>query len=348
MRQKTVFALAGAAVAGAVLAIAAVITQPRVETSSGNGAPVFPGLAEKLQENLKSVVIRHAGGTISLDRDGNTFHYRERANYPADPQKVVDLVVDIARLTKLEGKTNQPDRYARLDLQDPTEKGSNAKQVTLLDAGGKEMATLIVGKRKYTLGGKEGGTYIRLPGDAQTWLALGEVNPGAAPRDWLAKDIVDVPDAAVKRVTVTTPKGERVIAARGADEKFAIENLPRNVALESDFTAEEYSRILAGLQADDIAPAEQIPFPKDKTYTAVIETVEGSTITAEMTEANGQSWIKISANPAAGLAPESSAAQAMAGINARGEGRVFQVPAYKVAIMKRTLADLRSKPGQAS
>ena len=128
MRQKTVFALSGAAAVGAILAIAAVVTQPRVETSAGNGAPVFPGLAEKLQANLKSVVIRHAGGTISLDRDGNAFHFRERANYPADPQKVVDLVVDIARLTKLESKTNQPDRYARLDLQDPTEKGSNAKQ----------------------------------------------------------------------------------------------------------------------------------------------------------------------------------------------------------------------------
>jgi hypothetical protein len=346
MRQKTVFALAGAAAVGAVLAIAAVVTQPRVETSAGNGEPVFPGLVDKLQDNLKSVVIRHAGGTVSLDRDGNVFHYRERANYPTDPQKVVDLVVDIARLTKLESKTNQPDRYARLDLQDPAEKGSNAKQVTLLDANGKEMASLIVGKRKHTLGGKEGGTYIRLPGDAQTWLALGEVNPGVAPRDWIAKEVVDVPDAAVKRVTVTSPKGERVVAARGSDEKFAIENLPRNVALESEFTAEEYSRILTGLQADDVAPADQVPFPKDKTYTAVVETLEGSTITVEMTEADEQSWIKVSAKPAAGLAAESSAAQAMAAINSRGTGRAFQVPAYKVAIMKRTLADLRSKPAQ--
>lgn len=347
MRQKTIFALAGAAAIGAVLAVTAVMTQPRVETSAGNGEAVFPGLAAKLESNLKSVVIRHAGGVISLDRDGNAFHYRERANYPADPQKVVDLVVDIARLTKLESKTNQPDRYARLDLQDPTEKGSNAKQVTLLDAGGKEMATLIVGKRKYTLGGKEGGTYVRLPGDAQTWLALGEVNPGVAPRDWIVKDVVDVPDAAVKRVTVTTPKGERVVAARGQDGKFAIENLPRNVALESDFAAEEYGRIFAGLQADDVAPADQIPFPKDKTYMTVVETVEGSTITVEMTEANEQSWIRVAANPAPGLAPESSAAQAMAGIKSRGEGRAFQVPAYKVAIMKRTLSDLRSKPAPA-
>lgn len=344
MKQKNVFALAGLAAVAALLTVGTILVQPRVETSDRAGELVFPGLLDQVQQNLKSVVIKHAGGTISLDRDGNVFRYRERANYPADPQKVVDLVVDIARLTKLEAKTNQPERYARLDLQEPTEKGSNAKQVTLIDTSGKEMATLIVGKRKYTLGGKEGGTYVRLPGDAQTWLTLGEVNPGVVPRDWIAKDIVDVPDAAVKRVVVTTPNGDRVIAARGADEKFAIENLQKNVTLESEFAAQEYSRIFAGLQAEDVAEAASVQFPKDRTYSTVVETVEGSTITVEMTEVNEQAWIKIAAQPAAGLAAESSAAQAMAGINARGEGRVFQVPPYKVAIMKRTLADLRARP----
>lgn len=347
MKQTSIFALTGAAAVAAVLAIGTIAAQPRVESSDRVGDPMFPGLLEKVQDNLKTVVIQGASGTITLDRDGNVFRYRERANYPADTQKVVDLVVHIARLTKLESKTNQPDRYARLDLQDPTEKGSNAKHVTLLDSSGKEMATLIVGKRKATLGGKDGGTYVRLPGDAQTWLALGEVNPGAAPKDWIAKEIADVPDAAVKRVTVTTPKGERVIAARGADDKFVIENLPKNVALESDFAAEEYSRILAGFQAEDVLPADQVPFPRDKTYGAVIETVEGSTITVEMTEANEKSWVKIAAKPAAGLGADSSAAQAMAAINARADGRVFEVPAYKAAIMKRTLADLRAKPDQA-
>lgn len=347
MKQKTVFALAGASALAAVFAIAAVMTQPRMETSDRSGELVFPGLLEQVQENLKTVTIRHAGGTISLDREGGGFRLRERANYPADTQKVVDLVVGVARLTKLEGKTNQPERYARLDLQDPSEKGSNAKQITLIDTDGKEMATLFAGKRKFTLGGKEGGTYIRLPNDPQTWLALGDINPGAAPRDWIVKDIANVPEAAVKRVTVTTPRGERVIAARGPDEMFVIENLPKGIALESAFTAQEYSRILAGLQAEDVAAADQVPFPKDKTYLATVETVEGSTITVEMTEVGEQAWVKISAQPASGLGAESSAAQAMAGINARAEGRVFQVPAYKVAIMKRTLADLRSKPNPA-
>ncbi len=348
MRQKTVLALAGIAALSAALATGSAFVQQRVETTDRNGELVFPGLLDRLQENLKSVVIRHAGGTISLDRDGTVFRYRERANYPADPEKVVDLVVDIARLTKLESKTNRPDRYARLDLQDPTEKGSNAKQVTLIDANGKEMATLVVGKRKYTLGGKEGGTYVRLLGEEQTWLAQGEVNPGVAPRDWIAKDIANIPDAAVKRVTVITPKGYRVIAARGADEKFVIENLPKGVKLESEFVAEEYSRILSGLQAEDVAPLAQVPFAKDKTYTAAVETAEGSTITVEMTEVAEGSWVRISAQPPKDLGSQGSAAQAMAAINSRGEGRIFQVPAYKVAIMKRTLADLRdnTKPPQ--
>lgn len=347
MKQRTVFALAGAATVAVVLAAAALLSQPRVETSDRGGEVFFPNLLERAQDGLKTVVVRAAGGTISLDREGNAFLYRERANYPADPQKVVDLVVSVARLAKLESKTSVPERYARLDLQEPTEKGSNAKQVILIDAEGKELANVIVGKRKYTLGGKEGGTYVRVPGDPQAWLAVGEVNPGAAARDWIAKDIVNVPDAAVARVTVTQPNGERVISAKGEDGAWAITNLPKSAALESNFAAEEYGRILANLQADDVAQAADVPFAKERTHTAVIETVEGSRITVEMTEAKDESWIRIDARPGPGLDANSSATQAMAAINARAEGRVFLVPAYKVAILKRTLADLRQKSDRA-
>jgi len=348
MRQKSVFALVGAAALASVLAVAAVVTQPRVSTSESGGEVIFPGLLDRLQTDLKTVVIRHDGGTISLDRDGNVFRYRERANYPAETEKVVDLVVGVARLAKLEGKTNQPERYPRLELQDPTEKGSPAKQVTLIDAGGKEMASIIVGKRKFTLGGKEGGTYVRLPGDPQTWLALGDLNPGTAPRDWIDRTIADIPETAIRRVVVTPPKGERVIAVRGDGDTFAIENLPRGVVLESEFIAGEYGRILAGLQADDVVPADQVQFARDKTYSGVVETVEGSVITLEMTEVDGKSWVRISAKPAAGLGTEGGAAQTMAAINARGQGHAFELPGYKVAILKRTLADLRSKPNPAT
>lgn len=347
MKQKSVYALAGVAVVATVLAIVAIFSQPRIETTDRSGAPVFPALIEQAQNGLKSIVIRHAEGTVSLDWDGSLWRYRERANYPADPQKVADLVVGIARLSKLESKTAAAARYARLDLQDPTAQDSNAKQVTLIGAEGQELADVIVGKRKYTLGGKEGGTYIRIPGDPQTWLALGDVNPGTNPRDWIVRQVANVPDAAVQRVTVTQPDGARVIAVR-QDDTFVIENLPRNVALESNFAAEEYARILAGLDVEDVAPESQVAFARDKTHTAVIETVEGSRLTVDMTEVGEQSWIKISATPAEGLDANSSAFQAMTAINARAERRVFLVPAYKTSIFKRTLADLRQKPDGAS
>lgn len=347
MKQKSIYALAAAAAFAVILAIVAILSQPRVETVDRSGAPVFPALIEQAQNGLKSIVIRHADGTVSLDWDGSVWRYRERANYPADPQKVADLVVGIARLSKLESKTAATDRYARLDLQDPTAKGSNAKQVTLIGAEGQELANVIVGKRKYTLGGKESGTYIRLPGDPQTWLALGDVNPGTNPRDWIVRQVANVPDAAVQRVTVTQPNGARVIAAR-QDDTFVIENLPRNAALESNFTAEEYSRILAGLDIEDVAPESQVPFSGDKTHTAVVETVEGSRLTVEMTEVGEQSWIRIKATPAAGLDENSSAFRAMTDINARANGRVFQVPPYKASIFTRTLADLRQKSDGAS
>jgi len=67
-----------------------------------------------------------------------------------------------------------------------------------------------------------------------------------------------------------------------------------------------------------------------------------------MIETSTGAWIKIAAQPAAGLDANSSATQTMAAINARAKDRVFLVPAYKVEIFKRTLADLRAKPGQGA
>src|SRR5689334_8684489 len=118
MRAKSIFILTGVAVLALGLAVFVALSQPRVISSDQAGEVMFPSLAGAV-EGLKTVVIRHKGGSISLDWDGKAWRYREKANYPADREKVTNLVVSVARLTKLEPKTSQPDRYARLDLQEP-------------------------------------------------------------------------------------------------------------------------------------------------------------------------------------------------------------------------------------
>ena len=363
MSVKSFAALCVATLIALVFAGMAIVGQPRLESADKQGELLFPNLVTDA-ERLKSVVIRHGGETISLDWDGKTWQARERGNFPANREKVTDLIVSLARMTKVEGKTKAEDRYARLEVEDPAGKDAKSRQVALLDAGGKEIAGLIVGKRQDSLGSKEGGTYVRLAGDPQVWLATGEITAETAIGDWLDKNIADIKDVTVNRVTVTHPNGEKIIVARAApqSQSLLIENLPKGAKPASEFIADEYGRLLTAMTLEDVARSEDKPFPRDKTVTALVEGLEGFQVSLELAEVAGQNWVRIKGTPpgaapgategkadaAAGVDLRTDWAKQMADINRRADGWVFQVPEYQIAPLKRRMADLVKKPEAAS
>ncbi len=352
MKTKTFLALGAATTAAVVLAIVVVSAQPRFESADANGTLVFPKLVSDVNQ-MKTLVVRSKDGTYSIDYDGKAWRFRERDNYLADEKKVNELVVRLARLAKLEGKTKLEDRYERLDLNAPDAKDSRAKQVTVLDKEGKALADLIVGKRKFTLGSKEGGTYIRIPGDPQTWLALGELNPGDKARDWLKRDITDIKDKQIKRVTVRHPDGESVIVskAKPEDASFKIQGIPPGKEPASDFVADEFGRILAILLLDDVKKAADVAMPANKVIKAEFEGFEGFKVNVEYAEVNGKSWVKVRGDAQAPATPLAEGAtdwvKAMAELNQRTEGWVYEVPTYEVAALKKRMAELTKKPDAA-
>jgi hypothetical protein len=339
MTKRTLVILGGLALIAVILAVAATRGQPRVEASDQAGQVLFPALVNDI-EKLKTVVIKHAGETMTIDWDGKLFRFRERGGYPVDVEKVQALAVRLARLSKLESKTKQPDRYDRLDLGDPMTKGGQSSQVTMLDAGGKALADVIVGKRKFTLGGREGGTYVRFPNDPQTWLALGDLMVGPAPHDWLMRDIADIKQADIKRVTVTHAGGEKIVVTKAANG-FVLDNMPRGLEMVSPSTAEDFAKVLEGLQLDDVAQVAKIAFTKDKTTTAVFEGNDGFQVALDLFDDGGKFWIRLKGAPAADK-PDS--AKAIAELNARTEGWAYQVPNFAIAVLTRAMSDLTKKP----
>lgn len=354
MSKKSFAALCVVTAAAVVLALVAIAGRPRIETADRQGERIFPNLVKEV-ENLKTVAIRHGNETISLDWDGKAWHARERDNYLADREKITGLIIALAQAAKVEGKTKLPDRYARLEVEDPTAKGAKSRQVALIDAGGKEIASLIVGKRQDSLGTKEGGTYVRLPGDPQVWLVSGEISAETNVSDWLEKTIIDIKEPNIGRVTVTHPNGEKIIAGRAPGaQNFSIENLPKGAEPSSFYVADEYGRLLTTMMMEDVARADTKTFPKDKTITAVVDGGNGFQVTLEMAEIDGQSWVKIKGTPPPPEKPAADAAKAVdmrtdwakviADLNARADGWVYQVPDFQLSPLKRHMADLLKKP----
>ena len=341
MTKKTLIILGALTVIAVALAVVATRSQPRVEATDQAGQVLFPKLVNDI-DKMKSVVIKHGGDTMTIDWDGKAFRMRERGGYLVDAEKVQAVVVHLARLSKLESKTKQADRYDRLDLGDPAAKGGQSTELTLLDAAGKPIADVIVGKRKFTLGGREGGTYVRFPNDPQTWLALGELMVGTAAHDWLKPEIADIKAMAIKRVTVSRPNGEKIIAAAGQGGTFTLENMPKGMEMVTPSTAEDFAKLLDSLKLDDVAQAASVTFPKDKTTTAVFEGMDGFQVTLETFDDNGKYWIRLKGTPPA--ADKAEMVKTIADLNAHTEGWAFQVPQYAIVPLSKSMSDLAKKP----
>lgn len=348
MNTKSFFGLCAATVVVVGLAIFAVASQPNYQSADKAGELLFPTLVSDINK-LKSVVVRTKDGTFTIETDGQNWRVKERDGHLADEKKVNEVVLRLARMTKLEAKTKLPELYERLDLGAIDAKDSRAKQVTLLDKDGKTIADVIVGKRKFTLGSKEGGTYVRLPSDAQTWLATGELMPGDKARDFLKRDITDIKDKDIKRVSVRQADGERVVVYKDKleDTTFKIQGIPAGREPATDFVADEFGRILAILLMDDVDKAADVNFPASKTIKAEFEGFAGFSVSLDYAEVDGRHWIKVR-----GEAPTTAAssgqgetdwAKAMADLNARVDGWVFEVPAYEMAPLKKRMNDVTRK-----
>ena len=103
----------------------------------------------------------------------------------------------------------------------------------LLDDKGGVIAEAVVGKKRSdAFGFGKGGTYVRKPGDAQTWLANAELDASADLKDWMKTDVFQVDSSKVSRVTIEIPGEQPLKVERGADKKLALVGIPAGPEVE--------------------------------------------------------------------------------------------------------------------
>src|SRR5712671_7413939 len=129
-------------VAAAIFALAA---GDRMASPVPPGERALPGLAAKLGE-LAWVRLSHGTTKIDFAAIGSRWAVVEKGNYPAAQGKLRQLLLGLADLTLIEPKTERPELFARLDLDDPA--NGKATDLKLNDRIGQTVAELIVGKRR--------------------------------------------------------------------------------------------------------------------------------------------------------------------------------------------------------
>jgi hypothetical protein len=333
MQSRSLILLASATAVLVAIAIVVLASGDRGVSRAAPGQPAFPALAAKLGD-VASVTVSSNGTTMTLIRDGDSWLVAEKGNYLANAAKISQIVRAMADLTLVEPKTQNPDLYSRLEVEDP----GNGKSVLVAakDKSGGDLAQAIVGKRRYDrLGAGNDGVYLRRAGEAQTWLARGTLDPSGDPASWLNRQIIDISEKKIAKVTLTQADGSKLVISRSAPEaKFAVEDAPADAKFKSEATTSGPATALETLDLDDVKPAGEVPVPDKDVVSASFTTFDGLTVDLRLMERDKSNWIAISATGSGSAGAEAKK------IEDKVSHWTYAIPAYKANLLKTKLADL--------
>lgn len=344
MTVRTFLLLLFTTVIAVAAATVALISRPGDRQRANLGQPVLPGLIDRIND-LGALRIESAkGGRLTIKRDGARWTIVERDGYPAKASAVKSTAVAVARLTYLSAKTAKPALYGRLDLGDPGKKDTKSVALTFTDRAGKEMGALIVGiSRSAIEGSAQGGTFLRLPDDLQTWLTKGFVEVGKQVQDWIDRDLFHVKTDRIRRVEIHHSDGETVTVFKDQkdDKNFILADVPGAKKVTSKFAVDGIASNIGDFVIDDVARRADKPVDPAKAVRVVYETFDGLTLTMllEKQKAAGKDgkdehWLQVEATGTGDAAAEAAA------IAKRTGGWSFHISDFRYTELTKHMTDL--------
>jgi len=345
MNQKTLIGLVVAALIAIVIAIA--INHSNRPRSEGGGEEKTSYLVPSLRDHVNDVdklVLTGADSKpiATLTRNANGWSIAEKGGFAADTGKLREFLLKLADSKLIEEKTANKDKYAALGVEDVANKDAKGVEVELGGLG--QPLKVIVGTAN-----ARNGTFVRRGGEAQSWLASGNLNVDNKPENWVRKDLIDVPATRIASVSVTHADGKSVRVAKQAegDANFNLADVPKGREPGSEFAVNGLASTLGGLRFDDVLPAKNAATPDDKPLKARYATFDGLIVDVTAWEKDGKDYAQFVASTDPDQASRHIAAQqvkAKADSDAQGSAQQKNASSQSAAAPK---ADDASKPADA-
>ncbi len=336
-------AFLGLSLVTAITVLAAVLVVNARHTGSigdGSGDVLFPGLIDKLN-SIETIKVTRAEDLATVRRKGEEWVLDEAGGYPAKLEKVREVLIGLAELETLEAKTERPDRYAKLEVEDPGAKDAKSTRLEVSDAAGRMLADLIVGKSRFSIAGPE-SLYVRKPGEARAWLARGKLDLPGSRLGWVDQSVVSIDLKRIRNATIDQPGRAplRVFKDEPEEEDFKVADMPPGTEIKDSFGAEDIARVVQGLTFEAVRPAREIPVDQSRKPYAEYETFDGLVLNLWLTEAEGKTWLAARAKPAGDPAPAPEVEKEIEEINARLTPWRFALPSYELKSLRTTMDDL--------
>lgn len=346
MRSRRSFMiLVGVTLAAVIAAVVSQRGSGPVKTDHGLHAPELGDKTDAVQV----VEIRTASDSLRLARTVEGWLATDRGDYPADAGRVRQLVLGMSQLRRLEPKTSDPARHARLELAEVTRPDSKATRIDLLNEEGEALAALLVGKTRDFQAAGRSRYFVRDAGQDQAWLVEGVLPPVLDEmRNWLQQDLLaGIDDNSIRTVTVRHADGQAFTIKRGdPDDDFMLADLADGEQLDSQQAVDAVAATVRGLSlkefADD-APARRA----EPVATVEVETFNGVRVTVDIRQGEPDYLVRLGAvhAPGAGNQADNDGEDLAERLDSRWKDRWFVISQYALDALLVERADLLAENG---
>lgn len=335
MKPKHVAALA--ATAGASLLAAIVTYVAAVPWTGGDKGPREPMMAALSTRgaDLAAIEITREKETLKLASKNGKWVLVSGEDYPVDEAKARELVLAATEARLVERKTARKDRHDLLGLGDHTAPGSTARLMRMLDANGVVLGEIILGRPAFdAMEASKGGTYVRRPGDDQTWLADRPLQVGLSLRDWVKTRLIDLDVKSIASVRIEREGEAPIDIKRSADgTQHELASMPAGKKLKYVSGVDDVAEAISLIEFRNVrraGKADALPLQGR----ATLETDTGYRPVIEFRGDGSKVWIRITATGTDASKSERD------DIIARTAGWEFEVPQTELNAVLVKLSDL--------
>ncbi len=357
--NKSLLAILGV-VAGALVAAALFIDRPGSLPAPTDQAVenLAAGLAERIPQ-VARIEMRNADGEVTLVKnpEGN-WTIEQSGGYRANDSQVRQLLAGIATMEVRQRLTSNAALLPELGLGEPGAEGTRATLVTLKDASGAGISSLVFGNTKFgAMPGAGQSVYMRRADENQAWEVRSSASPSTTLSSWRPREIANVATNRVRRMEVSIADDVAFEMERpeSPEDSFNITSKTDGWRVRETVTGDRsVAGFLQSLTLQDVRPAVGFFDTLGESSRLLTQTFDGLEVESHLRKQDDKTFMTLSARfnealrdyadslpePEADSTPTLKSAEEVqaevAEINSLTAGWAYELPTWKFSGIERS------------
>lgn len=273
---------------------------------------------------IGSIVVGHGDKAVKIARANGRVVVVNKANYPADPKQINDLISKCLDIKRSSLYTSNPKNHE--DLEVTEEKGRSV--VKLLKSDGTLLTGVIIGRSQEN--GQ--GAYVRMISSDDVYLTDSAPWFRTTPIEYVKTELLALKREDVNSVTVTTPEGAYTLRPQEDGDGVVMVDLPADKTLKTS-DARSVLTALTNLRFDDVnTPSAVGELSFDYQYVCRLN--DSTEYTLRLAKKGSKTYLRCEA------AHPDMAQQQVRRFTLQHKDWVYEIPDWKANYLTKKRADL--------